>query len=242
MADSIQTVNSIILVRHGRTGFNAQHRLQGQIEQPLDKDGLWQVTQTARALNTLYVEHAHEVPKQLVVSSDLNRALDTAHQFADPLNLEVHTDPAFRERSYGDWEGMSRDEIQSKWPEDFKLWQSLDGGELKHHAEPLEDVGKRGASALQRWATSAGADTNLFIFAHGTLIETLLHTVLGIHSIPPCTSLVGMRNAHWARLIPLHFCNDDGEHLKWRLSEYNRGPAIASTGDWHDITPLKATI
>lgn len=242
MANSIQTVNSIILVRHGRTDFNAQHRLQGQIEQPLDEDGIWQVTQTARALRTLYVEHAKEVPKQLVVSSNLNRALDTAHQFADPLHLEVHTDPAFRERSYGEWEGMSRDEIQNRWPEDYRLWQSLNGGELRHKAEPLEEVGRRGADALQKWASAAGPDTNLFIFAHGTLIETVLHTILGIHSVPPCTSLVGMRNAHWAKLVPLRFGNEASQQLKWRLSEYNRGPAIASTGDWHDIAPLRATI
>ena len=84
-------VRSITLIRHGRTSYNARHCFQGQIDIPLDEIGEWQVRQTAQALRSLYVE-SHPERRQLVVASDLSRAMATAHAFADPLGLVVHPD------------------------------------------------------------------------------------------------------------------------------------------------------
>lgn len=83
-------VHAITLVRHGRTAYNAQHRLQGQIDIPLDEVGQWQVRQTADALRELYVDRRPDIPNRMVICSDLGRAAATAHAFADPLGLEVH--------------------------------------------------------------------------------------------------------------------------------------------------------
>lgn len=76
-------VHAITLVRHGRTAYNAQHRLQGQIDIPLDEVGQWQVRQTADALRELYVDRRPDIPNRLVICSDLGRAAATAHAFAD---------------------------------------------------------------------------------------------------------------------------------------------------------------
>ena len=75
-------VHAITLVRHGRTAYNAQHRLQGQIDIPLDEVGQWQVRQTADALRELYVDRRPDIPNRLVICSDLGRAAATAHAFA----------------------------------------------------------------------------------------------------------------------------------------------------------------
>lgn len=64
-------VHAITLVRHGRTAYNAQHRLQGQIDIPLDEVGQWQVRQTADALRELYVDRRPDIPNRLVICSDL---------------------------------------------------------------------------------------------------------------------------------------------------------------------------
>ena len=64
-------VHAITLVRHGRTAYNAQHRLQGQIDIPLDEVGRWQVEQTGKALRELYVDRRSDIAKRLVVCSDL---------------------------------------------------------------------------------------------------------------------------------------------------------------------------
>lgn len=147
-----QHVHAITLVRHGRTAFNAQHRLQGQINIPLDEVGEWQVRQTARALRELYVDHRPDIPNRLVVCSDLDRAAATAHAFADPLGLTVHADERVRERSFGDWEGVAVEELAERYPEDYRSWAEFRGGELKYGAESKEHVGKRGVEALNDWA------------------------------------------------------------------------------------------
>ena len=71
-------VRSITLVRHGRTAYNAQHRLQGQIDIPLDEVGMWQVRQTASALRELYVDR--HGPSSAAASSSMaqNRSRTSA--------------------------------------------------------------------------------------------------------------------------------------------------------------------
>lgn len=225
-------VRSITLVRHGRTAYNAAHRLQGQIDIPLDDIGRWQVERTGTALRELYVDRRPDVTGRLVVCSDLGRAMATAHAFADPLGLEVHPDARVRERSFGDWEGMSVTDLETRYPEDFRLWVENRGGEMRYHAEPKKVVGKRGCEAIEDWASRAGEDTDLFVFSHGAWISQTLQHLLGIDGADPTyASVMGMRNAHWARLLPMDL--SDGGH-RWRLVDYNHGPAEADTEAWEN--------
>ncbi|MDY4677830.1 MAG: histidine phosphatase family protein [Bifidobacterium tsurumiense] len=224
-----QHVHSITLVRHGRTAYNAAHRLQGQIDIPLDEVGQWQIKQTAQALRELYVERYHGQRKQLVICSDLDRAVDTAHAFADPLGLSVHPEARVRERNFGEWEGISVEELRERYPEDFRLWAEHRGGEMKYGAEAKEAVGARGVEALQDWGSKAGDDTDLYVFSHGAWISQTLQTLLGLDKIEAdFAGILSMRNAHWARLIPMV----QSGSIRWRLMDYNHGPAIADTEYW----------
>ena len=164
-------VRSVFVVRHGRTSYNAAHRLQGQVDIPLDAVGEWQVRRTAEALKELYVDARPEVDRRLIVSSDLCRARATAQAFADVLGggdagVEVVTDERVRERSFGEWDGHAVSELAERYPEDFRSWAEFEGGELKYGAEPKEEVGRRGVEALLDWSTRAGEDTDLFVFSH----------------------------------------------------------------------------
>lgn len=227
-----QHVRSVFLVRHGRTSYNAAHRLQGQVNIPLDEVGRWQVERTGEALRELYVERRPDVTKRLVVASDLNRAAATAHAFADPLGLPVHLDKRVRERSFGDWDGMALTEVAKLYPEDYQSWAEFRGGEMNHGAEPKHEVGRRGVEAIFEWAAQGDDSTDLFIFSHGAWISQTLQTMLGIsEKFPDFASLLSMRNAHWVRLIPLD--QSDGT-VRWRLMEYNHGPAIADTPQWEN--------
>lgn len=188
-------VRSITLVRHGRTAYNAQHRLQGQIDIPLDEVGMWQVRQTASALRELYVDRHPEAACQLVVCSDLKRAAATAHAFADPLGLDVHPDVRVRERSFGDWEGIAVEELAKRFPEDYLSWAQFRGGELKYGAEPKQNVGRRGVEALNDWASKAGSDTDLYVFSHGAWISQTLQTLLGLSEVHgDFADILSMRN------------------------------------------------
>lgn len=233
---AIGTVRSITLVRHGRTSYNLAGRVQGSIDIPLDDVGVWQARQTGDALRRLYVER-DPVARQLVVASDLRRANRTAHLFADPLGLEVHADPRLRERSFGDWEGMSGEELDAQWPKDFALWCRGLGGEMRHRAESHEHAGERGVEALRDWSHRADADTDLFVFSHGALIENTLQVLFGIGlALPDFVSVTSMRNAHWARLVNAGLDDPD----RWILVDYNHGPALADTELWENPTRHKA--
>lgn len=223
--------HSIVLVRHGRTSYNAAGRIQGHVNIPLDEQGLWQVEQTGKELRSLYVGSGKgQRPKQLVVASDLDRAARTAHAFADELGLNVNLDERFRERSFGEWEGQAVTELKEKWPEDYRLWLDGEGGELKHGAETKHHVGLRGGAALTDWATQAEPDTDLFVFSHGAWISQTLQSVLGLSGeAQDFMGMVSPRNAFWSRLVPM--IRDDGT-LRWRLVEFNRGPVIAQQLDW----------
>ena len=121
-AEGERHVRSMTVVRHGQTSYNAGHRMQGQIDIPLNTVGRWQVERTAEELRAEYVDDAPQDRRLLVVSSDLGRAAATAHAFADPLGQPVHLDPGLRERSFGEWEGASAEEVRQRWPEDYESW------------------------------------------------------------------------------------------------------------------------
>ena len=87
--------------------------------------------------------------RMLVVSSDLFRAQQTAHAFADLMGLDVELDPRLRERSFGEWEGMTREEICEHYADDYHSWRAHTGGETKHGVESRIHTGRRGAEAVR---------------------------------------------------------------------------------------------
>ncbi|MGB3014153.1 MAG: histidine phosphatase family protein, partial [Candidatus Nanopelagicales bacterium] len=90
----------LVLWRHGRTAWNLEHRFQGQTDVALDEVGVRQARAAAGLLMALR--------PQLIVSSDLSRARDTAQALADRTSLTVQTDPRLRETNGGRWEGRRR--------------------------------------------------------------------------------------------------------------------------------------
>ena len=195
-------IDEVMMLRHGRTQYNLEHRLQGQIDVPLDIVGQWQVDQTGFALASRYywakvnrlAEHPEaiaqpgpdaaertdtrqfeEAPaagrRMVVMTSDLFRAQQTAHAFADILGLPVTCDQRLRERSFGEWEGMTRAEIKAVAADDYASWKQHTGGETKHGVESRAAVGQRGADAVRALvidsAYSDSTPTTLMLVTHG---------------------------------------------------------------------------
>ena len=99
----------LILLRHGQTHYNATLRMQGQLDTELSELGVRQAHAVGRVL----------APRRpwTILSSDLQRALDTATALASEVGLEVHTDPRLRETHLGQWQGMSHSEVDAQWPD-----------------------------------------------------------------------------------------------------------------------------
>ena len=124
-----------MLWRHGQTVWNAERRFQGQSDIPLDEVGQAQAGRAARLLAALRPD--------LIVSSDLSRAAQTAAPLSRLTGLEVTLDKDLRERSGGRWEGLTDTEIRTRYPVEHASWTPPDG-------EPSAVVAERVASALPR--------------------------------------------------------------------------------------------
>jgi probable phosphoglycerate mutase len=117
------------LVRHGETAWNAEGRMQGSVDVPLNDTGRGQAQAAASAL-------AHR-PIGAVISSDLSRARETAEAIAGPQGLEVITDPALRERAFGVVEGRLYEEAKAEYGDRWDVLlhgneDHFDGGESTH--------------------------------------------------------------------------------------------------------------
>src|SRR5258708_2650508 len=108
----------LCLVRHGETAWNAEARVQGQLDVPLGETGLAQARAVASALRSESFS--------AIYSSDLMRARQTAAPAAKRLGLEVFLDPRLRERHYGVFQGMTYAEAKERVPEGYARFRAKD--------------------------------------------------------------------------------------------------------------------
>ena len=108
----------LYLVRHGETVDNASQTMQGQTQGELNERGVLQ----ARELSEEWSDKAIDV----VISSDLKRAIDTAAIIATPHGLEVVTTPLLRERDWGDFTGRYIPDLKNEpWPDNVETLENL---------------------------------------------------------------------------------------------------------------------
>lgn len=113
-------VTRLIAVRHGETAWNAQGRVQGHLDIPLNDQGQWQATRTGAALA--------EESIAAIYASDLQRAWQTATAIAraQPRPLVVQADAGLRERAFGDFQGQRFADVAQARPEDARRWRQRD--------------------------------------------------------------------------------------------------------------------
>jgi len=165
----------ILLIRHGETAWNAERRLQGHLDIPLNTEGERQATLLAAALDSEAVD--------LVVSSDLMRARQTAQAVAGRKGLVLQQDPALRERCYGGFEGLLYSEIEQRFPREFAAWQARDVDarlpEGRNQAETFRDFYARATGAILRLAAAHPGRT-LALVAHGGVLECAYRLARGL--------------------------------------------------------------
>lgn len=161
----------VFVLRHGRTAWNAEQRLQGQLDVALDAIGEWQAARLAQAL-------AGE-DLAAIYSSDLQRARDTALALVHLTGLPLATDVALRERGFGRLEGLTYAEIEDRWPEDAQLWRRREPDFGPGGGEPLRAFYERSVAAVTRLA-APHAGQAIAVFAHGGVLDCLYRAASGI--------------------------------------------------------------
>ena len=122
-----EPLTTIILVRHGRTHLTESKRISGRGgENPgLSDSGREDAHNVAQALAEIGNSGpwSHLTPISAIVSSPIQRTLDTAHIISNELGLGVEVNENIAEISFGDWDGHTHDEVMSKWGSEFEDWQ-----------------------------------------------------------------------------------------------------------------------
>lgn len=160
----------MLLVRHGQSTWNQEHRIQGQLDPPLSDDGRNQAVSLGRRLAGRQFAGFY--------ASDLKRAHETAALIGKSVGLEPTPMVELREIYLGAWEGLRADELAIRFPEAWAGWTE----------EPNWDLvpGGEGSGAFE--ARVEGAMDSIFhrhqqgdvlVVTHGGVIQIALHNVVG---------------------------------------------------------------
>jgi glucosyl-3-phosphoglycerate phosphatase len=207
-------VHRIVVWRHGRTEWNATGRFQGQLDPPLDTHGHVQAQRTAPFLAAGGLTPEGTV----VVSSDLRRAVDTATRLTEVLGVPLRVDPRLREAGMGSWEGLTRDEVAARHPEQYADWQA--GRPVRGRGgEDAADVPVRALAALADLPEAPVA----VVVTHGGTGARLMEALLGLG--PEHRRVFGpLANCAWSELA--------FQSTRWRLLRHNA--VVPRSGDGPD--------
>jgi broad specificity phosphatase PhoE len=163
---------TLVLVRHGETTWNREGRFQGHTDIELSDLGRAQ----ARALRgRLEVSHAHlfDDAQTAILTSDLRRAHETAEIAFGVPGRTLHVRRELREFCYGVFEGLTRREIDDRFPGAMAAWLGGDRAFAVEGGESRAQVHARAHDVIHRFLTEA-PQRNIVIVAHGGTMRQLL--------------------------------------------------------------------
>ena len=163
------------LIRHGESAWNREGRLQGHRDIPLTAEGRRQAALLARRL-------AGEVPLHggwaAIYTSDLARARETAEAIGRQLGLAPIPRAELRERAFGPWEGLTREDLAQRYPAEFAAWTMNPVETPIAGVEEAESVTGRGRRLLlELHETHRGR--RVLVVTHGAMISRLVEVLLG---------------------------------------------------------------
>jgi len=161
-------VTEFLLVRHGETDWNRDRRFQGHADPPLNETGREQA-------RTLAAELAGE-KVDAVYTSDLARASETAEIVARRLGVPVVADTALREIDVGEWQGLTWQEIEARFPDGVRNWHERGHG--WEGGETYDALGERVVRALRRIGAEHPAG-RILVVGHGGTVRSVRALIEG---------------------------------------------------------------
>lgn len=164
-------MTQVILIRHGETEWNKQRRMQGHSDSPLSAIGLRQAQ--------LLGERLAKMKFDALYSSDSGRAHHTARCVAAATGHSIVVEPRLRERNFGVFESLTRDEMIARYPDDFARFKSRD----QQVAMP---GGESGAEFRARAVACMGdiiarhPQQQVVVVTHGLVLDVFYRLAMGI--------------------------------------------------------------
>ena len=159
---TIPDAPDILLLRHGETQWNRHGRYQGQLDSPLTLTGIGQIRAVAETLRS----QIEATPNLCIWSSPLTRTRQPVSILCEQLNLDysaIQFDDRLKERNFGRWEGLTRDEINAQFPKDVEHEQNDRWSFNIPDGESYADVEKR----LRHWIAELDISVSILVMAHG---------------------------------------------------------------------------
>ncbi|MFM1760022.1 MAG: hypothetical protein RLY75_1293 [Pseudomonadota bacterium] len=157
------STTKLCLIRHGETSWNTERRLQGHTDIPLNTKGVLQARQMAQALQNI------KLLFDVLYTSDLKRAADTANAIVELFGVEAKVDIALRERHFGALQGLTIQEAPLLQP---VIWQAHIARDLEHELEGGESITQfalRVQTTLDKIQEQHSGKTILLVSHGGTL-------------------------------------------------------------------------
>lgn len=168
-------MTELVLIRHGETDYNRELRFQGHSDVPLNAAGLAQAQRAANALKNQPISH--------LFTSDLQRARQTAQVIADafssPPQKGIEINPAWRERSFGQIDGLSVPDIQQRYPEAWASWMQFGADDSIAGIESTRSLHTRVMAALHSLAQSA-CNSTMLVVTHGGVLDVIYRQAQGL--------------------------------------------------------------
>ncbi len=178
---------TLFVIRHGETAWNAEKRIQGQANSDLSPLGQRQAAALA--------ERMARVEFDILLSSDLPRALHTAQFIAVACNHQVVPEPALRERNFGAFQGLTWEEIQHAYPDEHAAYRdgpdyAPPGGESVRHFHD------RVLECAFRLVAEYGGQ-RLVLVTHGGVLSVLFKYTVGLDYQAPSKILPAQRQPQY---------------------------------------------
>ena len=165
-------MKKIYLARHGQTDANTTLRYQGHMDNSLNAKGFLQAKKVA--------QYFEDVELAKIYASDLIRTVETGTPTAEARNAEIVRVPAFKEICFGNWEGLTYDEIKKEWPKEIETFFDRPGDAKIIGGETFREVQERAWACFQQVIKEQEEDTNIFIVSHGGTIRTILCAIMNL--------------------------------------------------------------
>ncbi|MBX9243433.1 bifunctional RNase H/acid phosphatase [Actinotalea ferrariae] len=174
---------TLVLVRHGETPMTETKAYSGGAVPGPSLTSTGRI-QAARAADTIFRIGRRlwpDVPHPSALhASPMVRTQETAGAVSRRLGLPVVVDDAFAECDFGEWEGLTAEDIEARWPGDLKRWH-VDAAFRAPAGESIEDVGVRVSAGLER-LRDGGVDRTVVVVAHSVVIRAAIGSTLGAPS------------------------------------------------------------
>ena len=171
MQDQLDNETGFIVVRHGETAWNAQARIQGHLDSPLNEEGLAQALLAGERLG-------HE-PFDRFYCSDLGRVLQTVQPIAERSGKQPVITPRLRERNLGVFQGLTGSECQRDWPQDYARFHTRDPDHAMPGGESIRQVYQR-VSAFFDETAKTHRGQRVLVVTHGGVLDALYRHATGM--------------------------------------------------------------